>query len=247
LNTATDSSMANKENNGIIYLDNYSTPPPHEEDFATSSRNRFHSPSTVENHPYDYNGEAGVETISSRIKGMQDELLHLKVEESLASNAKKEAELAYAERDEVLVQVDELMDQIKNLKVEGDENRSAKEQMNEFSVENEMLRNINKDLRNTMVSLTRKMKHIQKTESKGSNVETELKQLQDYKTTTTSRMEDLQEQHLYQKEKVEILTGELEDLNVSYYEVTTALVTKSKEYFMVKSELDELRKVSDSK
>jgi len=114
-----------------------------------------------------------------------------------------------------------------------------------------MLRNLNKDLRGTIISPSRKlntvMKDLDSVKSKSDashKLVNEVRHLKEYRHVAESKIEELAGQESGHVKMISKLNDELEELNSSYFDVTNALVVKSKDFFRLKAELDETKKLT---
>jgi len=184
----------------------------------------------------------------NQLRSQAEETKHLKAE---LSRAKEQKDLACSERNSALGKVSQFNSKMSNLEAQLLDDRRSKEIIMKKDVENDMLRNINKDLRGTIISLSRKlntvMKDLDSVKSKSDashKLVNEVRHLKEYRHVAESKIEELAGQESGHVKMISKLNDELEELNSSYFDVTNALVVKSKDFFRLKAELDETKKLT---
>jgi len=118
--------------------------------------------------------------------------------------------------------------------------------------ENDMLRNINKDLRGAIISLSKKLNTVTKeldsakvNSSATNEMAGQLRHLQSYQEVSLEIVRKMENEKAEYVRTIDKLNDEIEELNSSYFDVTNALVEKSKDYFTVKAELDKINQINN--
>jgi len=213
------------------------------------SRKTAQSISAAESQRHDgYDEVARLQHEVIELKSQMEETKYLTLS---LSRAKEQTDLVSLAKDNALRKVAQLENKIQEFETQLQVSKRANETIMKKDVENDMLRNINKDLRGTILSLSSKLDIVMKdldSAKEGTVVSNELinevRRLQEFRHIAENKIEDLEGQESGQAKIIDNLNDELEELNSSYFDVTNALVVKSKDYFMLKAKLDQKSKVN---
>jgi len=199
-------------------------------------------------HSMNFSDVARLQNEANELKAQAEETNHLKIE---LLRAREQKVSAHSERDDALEKVAQIDNKMRNLETQLLDTREAKGIIMKKDVENDMLRNINKDLRGTIISLSKKLNNAMKDLDSAKNdtgvlngLANEVRHLKEYRHVAENKIEQLTGQESGHMKMICKLNDELEELNSSYFDVTNALVVKSKDFFKLKAELDETKKVN---